>query len=183
MLQSGSPDVPPHARCQPGCCLRMVLRRLHESFHGQRGFGRLFQVRSFSGSCYQLCILRLNFKGSQVMFVCIPDATYTERYMGDASIESYSDVTKKLDNFKTTRLLLMHGLMDGEPDSESVKHSTSLDNVHFQNSAILIEELQNRGIDFDLMIYPNQAHSLGQRTAHVVGKMTQFLKNCFTTEK
>lgn len=97
------------------------------------------------------------------------DATYTERYMGDAPLEAYSDVTKKLDNFKTTRLLLMHGLLD--------------DNVHFQNSAILIEELQNRGIDFDLMVYPNQAHSLSSRTAHVVGKMSQFLKQCFAAEK
>ncbi|KAF1754181.1 hypothetical protein GCK72_020741 [Caenorhabditis remanei] len=97
------------------------------------------------------------------------DATYTERYMGDAPLASYSDVTRKLDNFKTTRLLLMHGLLD--------------DNVHFQNSAILIEELQNRGIDFDLMVYPNQAHSLSSRTAHVVGKMSQFLKQCFATEK
>ncbi|CAL2046402.1 unnamed protein product [Caenorhabditis brenneri] len=97
------------------------------------------------------------------------DATYTERYMGDAPLESYSDVTRKLDNFKTTRLLLMHGLLD--------------DNVHFQNSAILIEELQNRGIDFDLMVYPNQAHSLSSRTAHVVGKMSQFLKQCFASDK
>ncbi|ULT91966.1 hypothetical protein L3Y34_009567 [Caenorhabditis briggsae] len=97
------------------------------------------------------------------------DATYTERYMGDAPLEAYSDVTKKLDNFKTTRLLLMHGLLD--------------DNVHFQNSAILIEELQNRGIDFDLMVYPNQAHSLSSRTAHVVGKMSQFLKQCFSMDK
>uniref|UniRef100_A0A8R1DNA5 Uncharacterized protein n=1 Tax=Caenorhabditis japonica TaxID=281687 RepID=A0A8R1DNA5_CAEJA len=97
------------------------------------------------------------------------DATYTERYMGETPLESYSDVTKKLDNFKTTRLLLMHGLLD--------------DNVHFQNSAILIEELQNRGIDFDLMVYPNQAHSLPSRTAHVVGKMAHFLKHCFAGEK
>ncbi|CAB03411.1 Dipeptidyl peptidase family member 1 [Caenorhabditis elegans] len=97
------------------------------------------------------------------------DATYTERYMGDAPLESYSDVTKKLDNFKSTRLLLMHGLLD--------------DNVHFQNSAILIDELQNRGVDFDLMVYPNQAHSLSSRTSHVVGKMTHFLRQCFYTDK
>ncbi|KJH43928.1 peptidase, S9A/B/C family, catalytic domain protein [Dictyocaulus viviparus] len=67
------------------------------------------------------------------------DATYTERYMGDAGRAAYDsgDITANISNFKKTRLLLIHGLYD--------------DNVHFQHSALLIEALQLADIDFDLM--------------------------------
>ncbi|CAB3398621.1 unnamed protein product [Caenorhabditis bovis] len=93
------------------------------------------------------------------------DATYTERYMGNAPISDYVDVTKNVQKFKETKLLLMHGLVD--------------DNVHFQNSALLIEELQSRGIDFDLMIYPNENHQIYSKKSHVHGKIAHFLSQCF----
>ncbi|PAV63483.1 hypothetical protein WR25_01437 [Diploscapter pachys] len=96
------------------------------------------------------------------------DATYTERYMGNAQPQAYAtgDVTRPdIEKFNTTRLLLMHGLQD--------------DNVHFQNSAIFIEELQKQGIDFDLMVYPNQAHSISRRRDHVYKKIMNFLERCF----
>ncbi|CAI5453090.1 unnamed protein product [Caenorhabditis angaria] len=93
------------------------------------------------------------------------DATYTERYMGNSTMKCYTDVTKNLDNFKKTRLLLMHGLLD--------------DNVHFQNSAVLIEELQTKGIDFDLMVYPNEQHSIAGKSPYVGMKMSKFIEKCF----
>ena len=45
------------------------------------------------------------------------DATYTERYMGNAQPQAYAtgDVTRPdIEKFNTTRLLLMHGLQDGK---------------------------------------------------------------------
>ncbi|KAK5964817.1 Fibroblast activation protein alpha, partial [Trichostrongylus colubriformis] len=67
------------------------------------------------------------------------DATYTERYMGEAGLAAYnaSDITNDVSHFRKTRLLLAHGLYD--------------DNVHFQNSALLMEALQRQDIDFDAM--------------------------------
>ncbi|CAI4229994.1 unnamed protein product [Auanema sp. JU1783] len=97
------------------------------------------------------------------------DAAYTERYMGDAGKEAYSqsDITRDVSNFAKTRLLLIHGLFD--------------DNVHFQNSALLIEKLQIAKIDFDLMVYPNQDHSIIARDDHKSLKIETFLNNCFST--
>ncbi|CAI5454097.1 unnamed protein product [Caenorhabditis angaria] len=79
-------------------------------------------------------------------FIYYGDNDYTLRYMGNATSSEYIDLTDNLENFKTTRLLLLHGLADN--------------NVHFQNSAILIEKLHKARIDFDLMVYPNQGHGL-----------------------
>ncbi|EPB71862.1 peptidase, S9A/B/C family, catalytic domain protein [Ancylostoma ceylanicum] len=42
------------------------------------------------------------------------ETSYTERFMGDAGEAAYdaSDITTNVSNFKTTRLLLIHGLYD-----------------------------------------------------------------------
>ncbi|EYB88484.1 hypothetical protein Y032_0246g37 [Ancylostoma ceylanicum] len=68
------------------------------------------------------------------------ETSYTERFMGDAGEAAYdaSDITTNVSNFKTTRLLLIHGLYD--------------ENVHFQHSALFIDALQRNNIDFDLMV-------------------------------
>uniref|UniRef100_A0A7I4XZ73 Dipeptidyl peptidase 4 n=1 Tax=Haemonchus contortus TaxID=6289 RepID=A0A7I4XZ73_HAECO len=93
------------------------------------------------------------------------DATYTERYMGEARMPAYEsgDITFDVSHFRKTRLLLAHGLHD--------------DNVHFQNSALLMEALQIQDIDFDLMLYPNQDHSISRRK-HLYRKIAAFLERC-----
>lgn len=93
------------------------------------------------------------------------DATYTERYMGNAGKAAYDngDITTNVTNFKNTHLLLAHGLYD--------------DNVHFQHSALLIEALQMADIQFDMMVYPNQDHGISRRK-HLYDKMTNFLDKC-----
>ncbi|CAI5454108.1 unnamed protein product [Caenorhabditis angaria] len=84
---------------------------------------------------------------------------YTLTYMGNATANEYLDLTDNLENFKSTRLLLQHGMAD--------------DNVHFQNSAILIEKLHKAKIDFDLMIYPNSDHKIS-----ITRKQFNFENNC-----
>nr|CDJ93776.1 Peptidase S9 domain containing protein [Haemonchus contortus] len=73
------------------------------------------------------------------------------------------DITFDVSHFRKTRLLLAHGLHD--------------DNVHFQNSALLMEALQIQDIDFDLMLYPNQDHSISRRK-HLYRKIAAFLERC-----
>ncbi|CAJ0573267.1 unnamed protein product, partial [Mesorhabditis spiculigera] len=95
------------------------------------------------------------------------DATYTERYMGAVKDSDYDkgDVSLgDINKFRHTNLLLVHGLYD--------------DNVHFQHSALFIEKLQIAGIKFDLMVYPNQAHSIIDRRLHLDKLQLNFIMSC-----
>jgi dipeptidyl-peptidase-4 len=75
------------------------------------------------------------------------DTAYTERYMGtpkgNAAGYDASDLTKKVGGL-TGKLLLVHALMD--------------ENVHFQNSADLIDALVNANKPFDLLVFPGERH-------------------------
>ncbi|KAL6730322.1 hypothetical protein Aduo_001303 [Ancylostoma duodenale] len=53
--------------------------------------------------------------GAPVANFLFYDASYSARFMGDASKAAYdaSDITTNVKNFNTTRLLLIHGLYDG----------------------------------------------------------------------
>jgi dipeptidyl aminopeptidase/acylaminoacyl peptidase len=75
------------------------------------------------------------------------DTIYTERYMGTPqdNPEGYevTSVVKAARNLHG-RLLLQHGVMD--------------DNVHFQNTLQLADELQKAGKEFEVMFYPHSRH-------------------------
>eukprot|EP01006_Ploeotia_vitrea_P030319 TRINITY_DN62775_c0_g1_i1.p1 TRINITY_DN62775_c0_g1~~TRINITY_DN62775_c0_g1_i1.p1 ORF type:complete len:838 (-),score=74.57 TRINITY_DN62775_c0_g1_i1:697-2844(-) len=99
------------------------------------------------------------------------DTAYTERYMGvpEPNSQAYSStsVEARVDNIKS-RFMMVHGTFD--------------DNVHFTNSKALVLDLVEKGIQFDVMYYPNHAHGLsGQATrSHLWTKLTEFLHlhNC-----
>ncbi|MGA2646289.1 MAG: alpha/beta fold hydrolase [Candidatus Sulfotelmatobacter sp.] len=82
------------------------------------------------------------------------DSIYTERYMGqlkdDAEGYRESDVTSAAAN--------LHGAL-------LIAHGTGDDNVHFQNSAQMVDALIKAGKQFRLMIYPNKTHSIAGRDA------------------
>lgn len=127
---------------------------------------------SYGGYISALCIT----KGADVFKTAIAvapvsnwkfyDNVYTERYMGtmqtnpggfDANAPTnYTDLLKG--NF-----LLVHGTGD--------------DNVHWQNSAELINALVKSNKQFDLMIYPDRNHSItgGTTKYHLYKKMTDFI--------
>jgi len=96
------------------------------------------------------------------------DSAYTERYMEtiktnpegykSASVLSYVDKM-------TGELLLMHGLSD--------------DNVHFQNTELLLNSLVKEGKFIDLMTYPGKKHSIrGNETRkYLFWKITDFFVN------
>ena len=97
------------------------------------------------------------------------DNIYTERYMSlpELNKEGYDNasVLKHAKNIKG-KLLLVHGTGD--------------DNVHFQNSVKLVEELVKNDIQFRTMFYPESNHSMNGPNArlHLYQMMTDFiLKN------
>lgn len=94
------------------------------------------------------------------------DSIYTERYMGlpQTNGDSYDENSpiNHVDKIKG-KYLLIHGMAD--------------DNVHFQNTAELIEVLVQQNVDFDLGIYPNKNHGIygGNTRYHLYSKMNNFI--------
>lgn len=99
------------------------------------------------------------------------DNIYEERYMGlpQENIEDYVKASP-LTYAKSLRgsLLVVHGTGD--------------DNVHYQGTEMLVNELVKYGKEFQMMSYPNRTHSIseGEGTrAHLSKLFTSFLrKNC-----
>lgn len=93
------------------------------------------------------------------------DTCYTERYLRrpQDNPRGYADsgVLSSLDGLRSP-LLLAHGMAD--------------DNVLFVNSTRLISELQQRGVQFELMTYPGAKHGLStpQMKTHVYTAIQRF---------
>lgn len=94
------------------------------------------------------------------------DNIYTERYMRtpaeNASGYDLNSPVNMVNNLKGN-FLLIHGMAD--------------DNVHFQNSVMMIEAMVKQKKIFDSEIYPNKNHSIGGKETryHLYHKMTSFL--------
>jgi len=103
--------------------------------------------------------------GSPVTDWRLYDTAYTERYMEtpEQNPEGYAaaDVSKKASSL-AGRLLLMHAQMD--------------ENVHYENTAQLVDALVAAGKHFDLLVLPGERH--GQRNpstrAYVSRRVTEF---------
>ena len=90
---------------------------------------------------------KLGIAGAPVVDWSLYDSIYTERYMGlpadnKAGYEASSVV--KVAKDLSGRLLILHGTLD--------------DNVHPQNTVMLVDALQKAGKDFDLRLYPGADH-------------------------
>ncbi|WP_417664593.1 S9 family peptidase [Pseudidiomarina donghaiensis] len=96
------------------------------------------------------------------------DTIYQERYSGllPESAESYRE-TSAITHAQNLQgdLLLVHGTGD--------------DNVHFQGSERLVNELVKHGKQFDYFAYPNRTHGIAEgegTTQHLRTMMVEFLK-------
>ncbi len=94
------------------------------------------------------------------------DTHYTERYLGNPALDpkpyQASDALK--DSLKIKQpFLLIHGMSD--------------DNVIFQNSSMLADELQAADVPFEMMFYVGQTHRIAgeKRQAHVQHTIENFL--------
>ena len=125
---------------------------------------------SYGGYMAALCILR----GADIFKTAISvapvthwqfyDSIYTERYMrrpqdNPKGYEASAPITMT-DKLKG-RYLLVHGTAD--------------DNVHFQNSARLAQELQKSAKQFRTMYYPGKHHGLEGVSRHLYAMMTDFI--------
>ncbi len=93
------------------------------------------------------------------------DTIYTERYMRRPcdNEEGYREGSPvHFANQLKGRFLLLHGTMD--------------DNVHFQNAARLASALQDKGKQFETMVYPGKHHGIEGRHLHLYRLMTDFLR-------
>ena len=96
------------------------------------------------------------------------DTIYTERYMGlpqenAAGYDKGSPLTYAK-NLKD-RLLLVHGSGD--------------DNVHYQNTEMMVNALVAANRPFQLMVYPNRTHSIsgGTTRQHLYALLTKFVED------
>jgi len=97
------------------------------------------------------------------------DSAYTERFMQTPqdNPEGYNEtsILNRAANIKDFSLLLAHGTAD--------------DNVHFQNTAELVKALISKGVQFDVMFYPNRDHGISGDGAspHLYHLLSNFLSN------
>ncbi len=94
-------------------------------------------------------IFKVGVAGAPVTDYLLYDTFYTERYLGQPAEnrQGYeaTSVLPLVENLQG-RLLLVHGLVD--------------ENVHFQNSSALIDQLTQAGKEFDLLVLPEERHSV-----------------------
>jgi len=127
---------------------------------------------SFGGFMSSTCM----FKGGDVFKAGIAvapvtnwryyDNIYTERYMRtpQENKEGYdNNAPEQMTAGLTGKFLLVHGTAD--------------DNVHFQNSAMMVNQLIKNGIPFEDAYYPNRNHGIGDPKArlHLFTRMTKFI--------
>jgi len=126
---------------------------------------------SYGGFMALNCIL----KGADVFKMAIAvapvtswryyDTVYTELYNGlpDENARGYDDNSPV--NFAANlrgKLFIAHGTAD--------------DNVHVQNSYDMASRLVKAGKDFEMMIYPDRNHSMGEDYDDVIGRCIRFVK-------
>ncbi len=108
---------------------------------------------SYGGYMALMALARPEFKaavaGAPVVDWSLYDTHYTERYLStpqnNRSGYERSSVLPYVDDFDG-HLLLVHGMAD--------------DNVLFTNSTMLMQQLQSKGMQFELMTYPGGKHGL-----------------------
>ncbi|XP_055384086.1 venom dipeptidyl peptidase 4 isoform X2 [Condylostylus longicornis] len=100
------------------------------------------------------------------------DSIYTERYLQrpNENMDGYekSRLTNLAKSFENKKYLIVHGTFD--------------DNVHYQQSLMLIKSLERANILFKQISYPDEDHSLGSMRPHLYHSLDRFFGACFGLE-
>ena len=101
---------------------------------------------------------RCGIAGGGVYDWTLYDSHYTERFMDtpQANPEGYAAASV------IDWVPRIFGEGDGSklplPGALRLTHGTGDDNVHYQNTLLLMDELQKAGVQFELMLYPDGMH-------------------------
>ncbi len=127
---------------------------------------------SYGGYMAAMCLLQ----GNDVFKVAVSvapvtdwrfyDSIYTECFMQTPKLNPQGYEMGSVMNYVNRlegKLLLIHGMTD--------------DNVHFQNSVELTDELIRQNKQFDTMFYPGYKHSITAKKEHVYTKINNFILN------
>lgn len=93
------------------------------------------------------------------------DTIYSELYCGLPQVTPYAyDGNTPLSNAERLKGKLL------------IAHGTGDDNVHIQNTYEMISKLSKAGKPFDMMIYPDQNHSMGSSRDHLMNHIIEYVK-------
>ena len=120
---------------------------------------------SFGGTMTAMLVMtrpdlfRCGVAGGGVYDWMLYDTHYTERFMSTPELNP--------EGYARARVLDYVGQYDPSRSRLKLTHGTSDDNVHFQNTLLLVDALQKAGKQFDLMIYPGGMHGYrGEQRSH-----------------
>jgi len=123
---------------------------------------------SFGGTTTAMLVLRYpeyfccGVAGGGVYDWTLYDTHYTERFMDTPQANP--------DGYRTASVLSWVESVKDRHGKLKLTHGTGDDNVHFQNTLLLVDALQKQNIQFELMIYPDGMH--GYRGAQHVHDRT-----------
>lgn len=144
---------------------------------------------SFGGTTTAMLVLRFpeyfrcGIAGGGVYDWTLYDSHYTERFMDtpQANPEGYA-LASVISWVPKVFGEEAEGLMKPLPGALRLTHGTGDDNVHYQNTLLLMDALQKAGYQFELMLYPDGMHGYrGSQAAHdkaaEAAYWTKWLKN------
>lgn len=118
---------------------------------------------SFGGTTTSMLVLRYpqyfccGVAGGGVYDWNLYDSHYTERFMDtpQANPKGYAEAGVLT---WVPKVFAPENASRPVPGALKITHGTGDDNVHFQNSLLLVDALQREGYQFELMIYPDGMH-------------------------
>ena len=126
---------------------------------------------SFGGTTTSMLVLRYpeyfscGVAGGGVYDWKLYDSHYTERFMDtpQANPEGYAEAS------------VLSFVKGCKPGHLKLTHGTGDDNVHYQNTLLLMDALQQEGVLFDLMLYPDGMHGYrGAQGSHDAADTHEF---------